>query len=427
MLFSLDEKGLEVSSGECKATVDKEYLTVYQNFGAVLAFHLRNIMDVDSRDYSLTLTLSSKEKLRLSELGHVFEDFLRSLTDMRNEVIIKDLLMNESVAWPDVEMEYINLDDQGNQRGSGPGKIRLYETSLIVIPLSGEVFRLPYSDIAKVSIEEYRARINTEFGEQLLVSKMGSEFHPFMKALSDANSKLQNIAVANLKTLLPSIGPVPMRQLAVIMREGRAAKRSDIESIDPMIWDELEKRVSSSGLGETYDFLKQLARKEKICIGFKRGLMGELTGDYLWFLMPIYGANGEPMGNAVAMEASGNEESGKATYFYRIVSRREYRNEKMMEELDSRMDELIRKINRCMIDINFRREPIYLREEQLDEPGYSKYKIAVQKIPSLRILRDLFIGRVFHTSTEQWKSDVADLLKFNVKEQDDSAKWRKNS
>jgi len=77
-----------------------------------------------------------------------------------------------------------------------------------------------------------------------------------------------------------------MRRLAAIMREGRAAKRSDIESIDPLIWNELERRVSSIGLGGTYDFLKELARKEKICIGFKRGLMGELTGDYLWFLIP---------------------------------------------------------------------------------------------------------------------------------------------
>ncbi len=73
-----------------------------------------------------------------------------------------------------------------------------------------------------------------------------------------------------------------------------------------------------------------------------------------------------------------------------------------------------------MIDINFRREPIYLPDNRLDEPAYFKYKIATQRIPSLRLLRSLYIGRVIHTSTEQWKNDVMDLLKFNVKTQDDS-------
>jgi len=70
-----------------------------------------------------------------------------------------------------------------------------------------------------------------------------------------------------------------------------------------------------------------------------------------------------------------------------------------------------------MIDINFRREPIYLSEEELNEPEHSKYRIAVQKMPSLEVLRDIFIGRVFHKSMEQWKNDAIELLQFNVTEQ----------
>jgi len=42
------------------------------------------------------------------------------------------------------------------------------------------------------------------------------------------------------------------------------------------------------------------------------------------------------------MEAAGSEESGRATYFYRIVGRREYSNKKTIQELDSSTDELIR-------------------------------------------------------------------------------------
>ena len=46
-------------------------------------------------------------------------------------------------------------------------------------------------------------------------------------------------------------------------------------------------------------------------------------------------------------------------------------------------------------------------------------------MPSLRMLRSLFIGRVIHSSLEQWKSDVASLLAFNTKSLDDTEKWKK--
>jgi hypothetical protein len=40
-------------------------------------------------------------------------------------------------------------------------------------------------------------------------------------------------------------------------------------------------------------------------------------------------------------------------------------------------------------------------------------------------LRNLFIGRVIHSSVDQWKSDVTSLLEFNNKSRDDNEKWKK--
>ena len=80
-----------------------------------------------------------------------------------------------------------------------------------------------------------------------------------------------------------------------------------------------------------------------------------------------------------------------------------------------------------MIDINFRREPIYLSDDSLDSPKYTQYRFAVATIPLLRILRSLFIGRVIHSSFDQWKNDVTDLLDLNAYIKDDSAKWNKRS
>jgi len=78
-----------------------------------------------------------------------------------------------------------------------------------------------------------------------------------------------------------------------------------------------------------------------------------------------------------------------------------------------------------MLTTNFRREPIYLSDEKLIEPQYTRYRFAIQKLSALQTLRRLFIGRVIHSSLEQWKQDVAELLKFNVTTLDDSVRWAK--
>ncbi len=228
------------------------------------------------------------------------------------------------------------LDETGSERQRDAGKLRLYETGFIVIPQKGEVFRVPYSDIANVSKETYTIKISTDFGEQFLFSKMGSEFDPFLKAFSDAYNALQTKIATSLAELYPGIDPVSLRRIASILKEGKAARRMDIELINPKVWNALEKKVTDLGLNESYIFLKDLARQERICIGFKQGLMGDLTGEYIWFLMPIYSITEKGYGNAVAMEATettGEESVGKATYFFRIVSRTEYLNYTSLEYL----------------------------------------------------------------------------------------------
>jgi hypothetical protein len=253
---------------------------------------------------------------------------------------------------------------------------------------------------------------------------MGSEHEPFVEALSSVLNELQNKAFSLTKAMFPTADSMSLRRIANLMREGKAVSKSYVDAIDPKIWLEMERRIASVGLRETYAFLKELSRQDKIAIGFKRGLMGELTGEYIWYLIPIYGSKDKGYGNAVAMEAS-EDGGGKATYFFRIVSRRDYPEYESAEELDKVADQIIKKINRCMVDINFRREPIYLPDEKLEEQAYVKYRVAVRKVPSLKLLRSLYVGRVIHASPEKWKKDVMDLLRFNVEESDDLVKWKK--
>ena len=194
-----------------------------------------------------------------------------------------------------------------------------------------------------------------------------------------------------------------------------------------------------------------------MCVGIKRGLMGDLTGTYIWMMFPLLNPGTNRLSNTIAIEAFNTqdntgenkkqqnssenavseteEETSQtldeqkpattgATYFFRTMGRKEYAQTKD-EDLIIELENFIKNINRAMIDVNFRREPIFLSEEQLDSTKYVQYRFAIARMPSLRMLRSLFIGRVIHSSPEQWKSNVTSLLAFNTKSLDDTEKWKK--
>lgn len=423
--FLKDLSGQILGKGEAQARLGEESITILPKFGESLFISLRDILEISESDYKIYLTLSSKEKLAIFNLGYKYEDFLRILSRLHNEVLLKDMLMQETLRKSGVEADFVYFDEVGNEKQKGKCEPRLYETAIVVMPEKGELVRIPYSDISDIKEDDFTLSITTDFGERFVFSKMGRQFDPFTKTLSDLMNELSLKVQSSLKELLPKADPSVIRRAAHFMKEGKAARRSDLESVSPELWKELEKKLEVSGIKEEYDFLKSLAQKERMCIGLKRGLLGDLTGEYIWFLIPIYSTDPNAPGNAVAMEAISGEGGGKATYFFRIVSRRDYPNFKSIEELHKEVDNFIQRMNRCMLAINFRREPIYLSEERLAEPRYQKYQYAIAKIPALRQLRKLFIGRVIHSSPEQWKNDVMDLLKFNVSTQNDDAKWRR--
>ena len=420
------ETGKVVCKGEGKGVLEDKNLVLMPKFGEVISFSFRDIVEINAKNYKLNILLTSKEKLTISDLGYDYENFLRVLTRLRNEVLLKDLLMHESLKKSDVEASFVHSEEDGKVR-KGVCKVRLYETGLVVIPEEGEMFRIPYSDLREISEQRLGLALTTEFGEKLSLSKMGAELDPFKKVLSDINNELQLRVLSSLRELIPSASSTSLRMAARLMKEGRAARRKDVEAIDPKLWAELEKKLDSLGVKEFYDFLKGLSQKDRVCIGVKRGLMGDLTGEYVWFLIPIYDIDPKKLGNAVAMEATSEEGGGKATYFFRLVSRKDYPKFKKLEDLHKEADKFIQTINRCMLAINFRREPIYLSDERLEEPQYLKYKFAVQKLLSLQTLRKLFIGRVIHATPEQWKRDVMDLLEFNVSTENDSLKWQRSA
>ncbi len=413
------------SGSDARCRLEEESLSILPDFGEALYFSIRDITSVSASDYRVRINLTSGETLVLSELGYKYEDFLRILFKIRNEMIIKDMLMQESVKKSGVEAEYTRTDESKDIRESGECRARLYETALVIIPSRSEILRIPYCYISGMRKEGYSLELDTAYDGSIILSRMGREFDPFCRALSDIINELSLKAQKMIKELLPEADPLSVRKVSGFMREGLAARRSDIDSVCPGLWSGMENRVKELENGQEYEYLSRLGRKDKICIGMKRGLMGDLTGEYLWFLIPIYSVEPGRPGNIVAMESVSQESRGSATYFFRLTGRKEYPGFSATDSLDAVADEFITKINRCMLAVNFRREPIYLPRERLNEPGYLRYRVAVSAIPELRELRELFVGRVIHRSPGQWKEDADQLMRFNAEAGEDSLKWSK--
>lgn len=419
----LAESGQILSNGEARIQLDNEVLSLLPKFGSALSYSLLEILDISAKDFRISLALSSNESLILDHLGYAYEDFLRNLFKLRNEKLLKESLVQETTQKANAEAEFMFTDETGNKLGEGPCEIILYETALIILPQKSKFLRILYSDISQVRDEDYTLQLNTELGGKVSLLKMGRRFDFIKKTLSEVMNALFLRTQSMLETLLPHLDSSVLRRLAPFMRDGKAVNKINVQSISSVLWEALEKSLSHPK--ERYEFLKSLSQMEKIGIGLKRGLLGDLTGEYIWFLVPIYSDHPKEIGNAVAMEAFSEEEDGKATYFFRLVSRKDYPNFKGIEELHQKWDHLMKKINRSMLDINFRREPIYLSDEKLKDPQYIRYRFAVQNLPSLQTLRDLFIGRVIHSTFEQWKTDVMDLLRFNIESSEDSEKWER--
>jgi hypothetical protein len=449
-----DAQGQVTSQGQAKANLDEKYLTLNVKFGQPMLFAYTDIVGISEQEYQFDLFLTSKEKLNLSGLGYNYENFLAELYRQRNQLMLKYLLMNELLIKGGFEAVFNSIDSQGRINLSDRCEVRLYETALIILPQKNDPIRIPYCYLSQTSEIDYKLVLTTEFGEKFEFSMLGEKFNALVKDLSDAYNKLMLRSQQTIKEIIPQADPATITKLAVLMKDGRTAKRKDLEAISPIFWQRLVKKIIEADENQEFTFLESKALKDQMHIGIKRGLIGDLTGSYIWMLVPLLNDSGK-LANAVALEAfsakainspniqnqleapqreieqeSNNEKEpssgGKATYFFKILNQSKYL-EATQEQLNAELDDFIKIMDRCMIDINFRRESIYLTNEALENPRYVHYQFAVVKLPSLVKLRKHFIGRVVHSSFDQWKNGVNSLLDFNAKSEDDLTKWRKGA
>lgn len=349
--------------------------------GFTSALKLSRLSAVSAKDYRV-YAQAGDGVIVLSMIGHLYEDFAQKLIRAFNEVIFSDSLMKEKVHFK-AEGQYVSPENEISR-----AEFRVCETALCVLPYTHSLVRIPFCMIASANVTPYRFEITDRLGRVFVLQKLGHSTDPFINAFKNRVSELTK----QTRERLSAISPVS-DSLASLLMDGILAKLSDVRALSPEFADALVSKMGGSGISKEYDYLASVS--PDIAVGVKRGLMGDLTGESITLLAPVFEKN------VMFMESLGD--AAAATYVFGISQGAALPRESWSELLVS--------FNYSMLSVNFRREPIYLGDDALKTEKYEQYAQALRRVEGLKQLRSLFIGRVAHTGFESWKKSMDSYIK----------------
>jgi len=340
---------------------------------------LSDISGIRAQNYRVFAAMPDGE-IVLSMIGHWYEDFAEKYIRAYNEVLFNELLMKETVHF---ETDGYFTEPSGE---TAHASLRICETAVVALPITHGLARIPFCMIASMENQPYRFTITDRLGRVYVLSKMGYTTDAFLNAY---RMRLEEL-IRQTREKLSEIAPVD-DALARLLMEGMVQPLSDVRAISSGFAAALEQKLAGSAIAEQFAYLSGIT--DDLAIGVKRGLMGELTGESIILLAPVFAKN------ALIMESVGD--SAAATYVFRLSQDGPFS--------PAQWRQFLLEFNDSMLSVNFRREPIYLSDKALEEAQHETYRHALRRIPALAKLRALFVGRAVHGGFESWKKKIESL------------------
>jgi len=441
--------GTPLGGGSCRLSFEKESFTLTPTSGAPIAFDLGDIEIFTPADYELTLTLYTGQRIVLSQFGKTFQNLSHDLLEAYRRRLVQCLLLEDLEEVSRFEgMVQLRSQAAGCSFAS-PAELRLYKSNLAVLPTQATGLQWRLAEIDSVEFDDATYAVSIRAGEEtLVVTKLAKRTGEFRQRLEEGIAEITEKAAQATHELLPFLNPDQFQLVAQLLKEGHAVSVPRLKTIHPKTETALVENIVDAKLRPYFDAL--LARVPTgIYTGFKFIRKGEedseepeagtpetseVAGESApadqqppdeeavegaseekepilhWFFFPLATRPGAPRpGNLVAWEATSR--GGRATYFFRLVPPEQAPQLEDSTCAGALVDTAIRQLNRALVLLNFRREPIYLSDEKLElQPRYRRYAIACRKLPELRRLRTSFLGRAIHTSPEAWLKQAESFL-----------------
>lgn len=424
----LHKNGSSLEKGKAVVSLSKENAQIIPANSQPIFILWTELLNLSFSDYKVKFELSQGKSLLIESLGYKFEDFARIASKFRNEKLIEVYLAEEPLKKSMIEGTVSYSSKDGAEVFKQSCELRVYETSLIILPEMHNFVRFPFRIIKEINEQDYVLEISIETGEKMRIFDLGKNFDYFKEVLYFQINELDAFVQKNLSDSMPDVDSLQIRAVSKILKEGKIVQVSEVHSIYPGFLEKMEKRICSNETDKKeYEYLKSLCQSSKISIGIKKGLMGSLSGDYFMFIFLLNASRVKSKSvPVVAFESfstepksisEGDTTDRRATYFYRIPNQ---------GNTDIDYEKFLSFFNTAMTAVNFRRFPILLTDERLNDPRYSAYLIAVSRVPELKILRELYLGRVIHTDFKSWSSDISKISEFAEKNPEPGTRWRKS-
>lgn len=436
----LAQGGGVAQEGACGLQFDAQTLTLTPASGAALAFDLGDLDAVTAADYEVRLPLYTGKALVLRQFGKSFDTLAHDLTDAYRKRTVECMLLEDMA---EVARFNGNFELSGTRASAGAAEIRLYKTNLAVLPASAASFQWRLADVDSVALDSTTYEVVLQSGsERLKFTRLAKRTEEFATKLREQINALATHTTQALHGMLPFLDPDQLQLCAGLLHEGSSAPLAKLAAIHKQIPVALAANAVDKDLKPYYDLLAARAADGMGYAGFKliraedgetgNGAEREALSDaesadndapdadaaapntLYWFFFPLTRLGSAALSNVIAWEASSR--SGRATYFFRLVDPAQAAVLADATRAASVVDTSVRRLNRVLAMLNFRRRPIYLSEDDLTtDPKFHRYAIAARRLSEVREVRASFLGRALHSSVEAWQAEVASIVAHDPK------------
>lgn len=434
----LNANGSVTQEGACHVQFDSQTFTLTPDSGAPIVCDLGDLDAVIAADYELRLPLYTGSVILLRQFGKAYETLCHDLLEAFRQRTLQCLLLEDltEVARFDGKFE---LAVTGTTTRSGAAEFRLFKSNLAVLPVASQGFQWRLADVDSVTFDPDTYEITLRAGQDVLkAGKLAKRTEEFTASVKDAIGALATQSAQAMHLAFSFLTPDQLQATAALLREGHSASVARLTAISSKFAAGLAANAVDHDLKPYYDDLQARTAKDTLFAGFKlirpessEGELGagsemEDAGDssfgsdsdapdadsggpetLYWFYFPIAGKTGPA--NLVAWEASSR--GGRATYFFRLVDSAREAELADPARSPATLEAALRRLDRVLGMLNFRRRPIYLSDDELERDAkFHRYAIAARRIPELREVRAAFVGRAAHSSLEAWQGQVKAIL-----------------
>lgn len=264
-----------------------------------------------------------------------------------------------------------------SSEGSVPVEINVFENCICILSSDQNARRIPFVFLKGIENEKYSLRFIVEREEDVVLTMLGFDLDLLEKKVFDL-IKQQNrynrllrekISANSTKRVLSGIA-FPLNEA------------------EDHFSQEIKKIISKSKMKETVERLLLLGNDKLFSVGIMEEKIEEVHSWILWGIIP---SKDEKI--AIVEFAFPNQET--ATSIFRI---------------ETNFFDFLYMINRAMEAVDFKREGIFLGEDELRKKENANLKIIIDRTPILKKIRSCFLGRVIHRSLESWEENLKSYL-----------------